>query len=66
MVSNACVAPLPFLSRRVSGNCLYGIDCGGSYDGLTHGDLAGDEVANAERSPRVVSVDVEHDALGPA
>ena len=40
--------------------------CGVSYDGLTHGDLAGGEVVDAECSPRVVSVDTEHDALGPA
>ena len=36
------------------------------YDGLTHDDLAGGEVAYAEGSSRVVSVDAEHDALGPA
>ena len=36
------------------------------YDGLTHDDLAGGEVADAEDSSRIVSVDVEHDALGPA
>ena len=36
------------------------------YNGLTNDDLAGDEVTDAEGSPRVVSVDVEHDALGPA
>ena len=36
------------------------------YDGLTHGDLAGGEVADAEGSPRVFSVDAEHDALDPA
>ena len=35
------------------------------YDGLTHDDLAGGEIADAEGSPRVVSVDAEH-ALGPA
>ena len=35
------------------------------YDGLTRGDLAGGEVADAEGS-RVVSVNAEHDALGPA
>ena len=34
------------------------------YDGLTHGDLAGGEDADAEGSLRVVSVDAEHDALG--
>ena len=36
------------------------------YDGLTHDDLAGGEVADAEGSSPVVSVDDEHDALGPA
>ena len=36
------------------------------YNGLTHDDLAGGEVADAEGSSRVVSVDAEHDALGPA
>ena len=35
------------------------------YHGLTHDDLAGGEVADAEDSP-VVSVDAEYDALGPA
>ena len=35
------------------------------YDGLTHDDLAGGEVADAEGSSRVVSVDAEHDTLGP-
>ena len=34
--------------------------------GLTHGDLDDSEVADAEGSPRVVSVDAEHHALGPA
>ena len=33
------------------------------YDGLTHDDLVGGEVADAEGSSRVVA---EHDALGPA
>ena len=36
------------------------------HDGLTHDDLAGGEVADAEGSSRVVSADAEHDALGPA
>ena len=36
------------------------------YHGLTYGDLADGEVADAKGSPRVVSVDAEHDALGPA
>ena len=36
------------------------------YNGLTHDDLAGGEVEDAEGSSRVVSVDAEHDALGPA
>ena len=53
-------------SHRVSGNCLSGVDCGVPYHGLTHDDLAGDEIAGAEGSPRVVSVDAEYDALGPA
>ena len=63
--SNACVAPPPPTSRRVSEKCLSGVDCGVPYDGLTHGDLAGGEVADAVGLPRVVSVDAEHDALGP-
>ena len=58
-------APPP-LSRRVPGNFLSGVGCGVPYDGLTHDDLAVGEVADAESSPRVVSVGVEHDALGPA
>ena len=37
-----------------------------TYDRLTHGDFAGGEVADAEGSQRVVSVNVEYDALGPA
>ena len=36
------------------------------YDGLTHSDLAGGEVADAEGSSRVVSIDAKYDALGPA
>ena len=36
------------------------------YDALTHGDLVGGEVADAEGSPRIVSVDAEHDVHGPA
>ena len=63
--NNARIAP-PHLSRRVTGNCLSGVGCGVPYDGLTHDDLAGGEVADAEGSSRVVSVDDEHDALGPA
>ena len=58
--------PPPRPSHRVSGNCLCGVGCGVPYDGLTHDDLAGGEVANAEVSPRVVSFDAEHDELGPA
>ena len=58
--------PPPPPSRRVTGNCLSGVGYGVPYDGLTHDDLAGGEVTDAEGSPRVVSVDVEHDALGPA
>ena len=34
--------------------------------GLTHDDLVDGEVADAEGSSRVVSVNVEYDALGPA
>ena len=63
--NNARVASPP-LSRRVTGNYLSGVGCGVPYDGLTHDDLAGGEVADAEGSSRLVSVDVEHDALGPA
>ena len=36
------------------------------YGSLRHDDLAGDEVADAEGLSWVVSVDVEHDELGPA
>ena len=36
------------------------------YDSLTHDDLAGGEVTDAEGSSRVVIVDAEHGALGPA
>ena len=64
-MNNARVAPPP-LSRRVTGKCLSGVDCGVSYEGLIHDGLAGGEVADAEGSSRVVSVDVEHDAPGPA
>ena len=35
------------------------------YDGLTHDDSAGGEVADAEGLSRVVSVDAKHDAFGP-
>ena len=52
-----CRAPPPPPSHRVSGSCLSDVDCGVSYDGLTQGDLAGGEDADAEGSPRVVSVD---------
>ena len=38
----------------------------GCHVGLTHDDLVGGEVADAESSSRVVSVNVEYDALGPA
>ena len=58
--------PTPLFGRRVSGKSLSGVGCGVPHDGLTHDDLAGGEVTNAECSPRVVSVDAEHDALGPA
>ena len=63
--SNARVAPPPPPSHRVSGNCLSGVGCGVPCGGLTHNDLAGAEVTDAKGSPRVVSVNVEHDALGP-
>ena len=56
--------PLP--SRRVTGNYLSGVGCGVPYGSLTHDDLASGEVADAKDSSRVVSVDVEQDALGPA
>ena len=56
----------PSLSRRVTENCLSGVDCEVPYDGLTHDDLAGGKIADAEGSSWVVSVDTEHDALGPA
>ena len=56
---------LPPPSRRVTVNCLSVVGCGVTCDGLAHDDLAGGEVADAEGSPRVVGVDVEHDALGP-
>ena len=58
--------PPPPPSHCISGNCLSGVGCGVPYHGLTHDDLAGGEVADAEGSPRVVSVDAEYDALGPA
>ena len=58
--------PLPPFSRRVTGNCLSGVGCGVSYGSLTHDDLAGGEVANAEGSSRLLDVDVERDLLGPA
>ena len=58
--------PPPSFSRRVTGNSLFGVGCGVTYGSLTYDDLAGGEVADAEDSSRVVSVDVEHDALGPA
>ena len=56
----------PPLSCRALGNCLSGVGCGVPYDILTHDDLAGGEVADAEVSARVVGVGAEHDALGPA
>ena len=59
------VSRSPLLSRRVSGNCLSGVGCGVPYDDQTHGDLAGGEVADAEGSPRVVSDNAKHDAVGP-
>ena len=62
--NNARIAPPP-PRRRVTENCLSGVSCGVPYDGLAHNDLAGGEVVDAEGSSRVVSVDVEHDALGP-
>ena len=54
------------LSRRVTGNCLSDVGCGVPHYGLTHDDLGSGEVGDAEGSSRVVSVDAEHDALGPA
>ena len=62
---NARVAPSP-LSHRVPRNWLSDVGCGVLYDGLTHCDLASGEVVDAEGSPRVVSVDAEHDVLDPA
>ena len=62
---SARVAPPPTFIRRASGNCLSGVGCGVSYDDLTYDDLASGEVADAEGSPRLVSVDAKHDALGP-
>ena len=59
------VSPPP-PSHRVPENCLSGVGCGVPYDGLTHCDLAGGEVADAEGFPRVVRVDAEHEVLGPA
>ena len=56
--------PPPPFSCRVTENWLFG--CGVPYGRLTHDDLAGGEVADAKGSSRVVSVDAEHDALGPA
>ena len=53
-------------SRRVSVNCRSGVGCGVPYDSLTYGVLAGVEVTDAEGLSRIVSVDAEHDALGPA
>ena len=64
--NNAHVAPPPPFSRRVTGNCLSGVGYGVPYVSLTHDDLAGGEVADGEGSSRVDSVDVEHDAFGPA
>ena len=55
----------PTPSRRVTGNCLSGVGCGVPFDGQTNDDLASGEVANADNSPRLVSVDAEHDAFGP-
>ena len=65
--NNARVTPplLP-LSRRVTGNCLSGVDCRVSYGSLAHDDLAGGEVTDAESSSRVVRVGAEYDALGRA
>ena len=58
--TSTCVVRL-LLKRLVAG-----VDCGVPYDGLTHDDLAGSEVADAEGSKREVSADAERDALGPA
>ena len=57
---------MPPPSRRVTGNCLFGVGLGVLYDGLTHDDLVGGEVADVKDSSRVVNVDAEHDAHGPA
>ena len=58
--------PPPPFCRRVTGNFLSGVGCGVPYGSLTHDDLAGGEVTDAEGLSRVVSVNVEHEALGPA
>ena len=58
--------PPPPVSGHVTRNFLSGVGCGWTYDGLTHDDLAGDEVADAEGSPLEVRIDAEHDALDPA
>ena len=58
--------PPPPFSRRVTGNCLSGVGCGVPYGSLTHDDLADGGFADTYGSSRVASVDVEHDALGPA
>ena len=64
-MNNGRVAPPPPpFSRRVTENCLFG--CGVPYGSLTHDDLARGEVADTKGSSRVVSVDAEHDAVGPA
>ena len=42
------------------------VSAGGCRYGLTHDDLAGGEVADAQGSLRVVGVNAEYIALGPA
>ena len=50
----------------VTENCLSGVGCGVPYGSLKHDHMAGGEVADAEGSLQVASVDVKHYALGPA
>ena len=60
------VSPPPPPSHHVPEKFLSGVGCDVPYDDLTHGDLVGDEVADAEGSPWIFRVDAEHDALGPS
>ena len=59
------ISPPPF-SHRVTGNCLSGVGCRVPYGSLMYYDLAGGEIADGEGLTQVASVDVKHDALGPA